>query len=115
MSAYQNASDFFREFEGDPEYERERVIACTQVMIAFNVYRVRRQKGLTQAELAARAGMRQPRIAEIERGEYDLRLDTLAKIAWGLGVPVEELTRETGGRPAPQANVAPVESVVGGG
>jgi DNA-binding XRE family transcriptional regulator len=94
MSAYQDASEFFRQFESDSDYERERAIARVQNTVGYNVNRLRRRAGLTQLELAKRAGMRQPRIAEIERGEYNPRLDTLAKLAWGLGVAVDELTRE---------------------
>ncbi|HEX6913023.1 MAG TPA: helix-turn-helix transcriptional regulator [Longimicrobium sp.] len=107
MSAHhQDASEFFREFEGNPEYERERAIARAQNAVGYNVNRLRRRAGLTQVELAGRAGMRQPRIAEIERGEYNPRLDTLAKLAWGLGATMEELTREQAIVPVPAVPAA---------
>lgn len=82
---------FFREFEGDPAYGRERAIARAHTNFAVNVNRLRRAGGLTQQELAARAGMRQPRIAEIEAGEYNPRLDTVAKMAHALGVEPADL------------------------
>jgi DNA-binding XRE family transcriptional regulator len=94
MSPYQDAGKFFREFDGNPEYERERAIARAQNTVGYNVNRFRRMIGLTQLELAMRAGMRQPRIAEIERGEYNPRLDTLAKLSLGLGVSLGELVRD---------------------
>lgn len=96
MSPHQDASEFFREFDGDVEYERERAIARAQNTVGYNVNRIRRMTGLTQLELAVRSGMRQPRIAEIERGEYNPRLDTLAKLSLGLGVSLGELTRDPG-------------------
>jgi transcriptional regulator with XRE-family HTH domain len=107
MSAHQDAAEFFREFEGDPEYDRERAIARTKNSIGRNVNRIRRERGLTQVELAQRAGMRQPRIAEIERGEYNIRLDTLAKIAWGMHTTVEELTRDEITEPCTPLPVTP--------
>lgn len=94
MSPHQDASAFFREFDGNPEYERERAIARAQNTVGYNVNRIRRTIGLTQLELAVRSGMRHPRIAEIERGEYNPRLDTLAMLSLGLGVSLGELTRD---------------------
>jgi transcriptional regulator with XRE-family HTH domain len=82
---------FFREFAGDPEYEREIAMLRTQTNLAINLHRIRKERGLTQAQLAKRAGMRQPRIAEIEGGDYNPRLDTIAKMAWALGVNGDDL------------------------
>ncbi len=63
-------------------------------VLGDNVNRLRNERGLTQEALAQRAGMRQPRIAEIERGDANPRLDTLTRIALALGVPVWMLLRE---------------------
>lgn len=49
---------------------------------------------MTQEELARAADMRQPRIAEIERGDANPTLSTLAKLAAALGVSVSEITAE---------------------
>ncbi len=92
-----DAEEFFSEFRGDPEYERERALLRPRTNLAVNLLRLRREQGLTQAELAARAGMRQPRIAEIERGDYNARLDTVAKLAWALGIGAESLLAEPPG------------------
>lgn len=98
------ADEFFGEFRGDPEYERERALLRPRTNLAINVLRLRNACGLTQAELAARAQMRQPRIAEIERGDYNARLDTVAKLAWALGVGAEVLVAEAADRPARTAS-----------
>lgn len=95
-----DADRFFREFEGDPEFERERALLRARTNLAINLLRLRGQRGVTQTELAVRAGMRQPRIAEIESGDYNPRLDTVAKLAWALGVGPDELLVERGITPA---------------
>lgn len=51
----------------------------------------RESKGWLQRELAAAAGLPLRTIGRIERGEVDVRLSTLAKIAVALGVPLKEL------------------------
>jgi transcriptional regulator with XRE-family HTH domain len=56
--------------------------------------RIRRARGsraLLQRELAAAARLPLRTIGRIERGEVDVRLSTLAKIAKALGVPPKEL------------------------
>jgi len=46
---------------------------------------------MSQAELAAAAGMRQPYVADIERGRTNPTLTTLAALAAGLGVAISDL------------------------
>jgi transcriptional regulator with XRE-family HTH domain len=41
---------------------------------------LRKQRGMTQKELAAKCGTQQQRIAEIESGQYSPSLDTLRPI-----------------------------------
>lgn len=60
-------------------------------LLASNVYRLRKDRGLTQEQLAEAVGVRQPRIAEVERGDANPRLLTLSKLAFALGVPVAAL------------------------
>lgn len=54
--------------------------------------RVRREeRNLLQRDLALRAGLPIRTLGRIERGEVDVRLSTLAKIAAALGVSLKEL------------------------
>lgn len=62
-------------------------------MIATNIQRLRKQKGLTQEELAEQAGITVRTIQRIENDVTTPRLYTLRKIAEVLEVPIEELTR----------------------
>jgi transcriptional regulator with XRE-family HTH domain len=60
-------------------------------ILGLNVMNLRAARGMTQAQLAAAIGVSQPRIAEVEAGDANPRLATLAKIAHALGVSLSEL------------------------
>jgi len=86
------ADEFFRRLE--EEFPTDPAVAAEvdpPHVLAGNVYRLRKDRGLTQEQLAEAVGVRQPRIAEVERGDANPRLDTLAKLAFALGVPVAAL------------------------
>lgn len=51
-----------------------------------NLRRVRKQVGMSQEALAFRAGLHRTEIGLLERGERTPRIDTLIKLAGGLGV-----------------------------
>jgi transcriptional regulator with XRE-family HTH domain len=50
------------------------------------IRRLRRDKDLSQAELAARAGLAQNHIGEIERSQRDVKLQTIVSLAAALGM-----------------------------
>jgi transcriptional regulator with XRE-family HTH domain len=52
---------------------------------------LRERHGLSQAELAARAGLRRHHLAAIERGEVDPTFLTLVRITRAVPVPLVEL------------------------
>jgi len=54
----------------------------------------REHLGLTQAEVARRAGMKQSAIARIERGDSRLRRTTLRRLATAIGVHPAQLLLE---------------------
>ena len=54
----------------------------------------RLQAGLTQRALAARSGITQRRLSDIEAGKLNVTLDTVNVVARALGVDPRELTRE---------------------
>jgi transcriptional regulator with XRE-family HTH domain len=59
--------------------------------LAANVYRLRTQRGWTQGQLAEKAGMKQPRIADIENRLGNPRLHTITRVALALGVSAATL------------------------
>ena len=62
------------------EQGRYPAVETARVIIARQVIRGRKTAGWTQAELAARAGVRQETISRIETGKHSPGLKTMAKI-----------------------------------
>lgn len=61
------------------------------VRFGKNLLELRREAGLSQSELAERAGMRTTDISTLERGIREPRLETLVRLAGGLGQPIDRL------------------------
>lgn len=61
--------------------------------IGLNVQRLRRDKKLSQEELAARADVHQTYLSGVERGVRNASVLVLARIAKGLSVDIEELVK----------------------
>ena len=64
--------------------------------VGQNIRANRKQQGLTQEELAHRAGLHPVELSRAERGTRDLRISTVAKIARGLGIEAADLLRGIG-------------------
>lgn len=62
-----------------------------RAIFARNVARAREARGMTQEALGWAAGLHQTEIARVERGTRNPGLETIAKIAGGLGVPASSL------------------------
>jgi DNA-binding XRE family transcriptional regulator len=78
-----------------PDRLARRTAAREQILAAVNgaqLADLRRQAGLTQAQLAAATGLTQARISQIEHGT-DVSLDTLRAYITGLGGHVEIIAR----------------------
>jgi len=52
---------------------------------------LRLAEGLTQAELARRTGIHRPNIARVEAGRHTPSLETLARLASAIGVPIKRV------------------------
>jgi transcriptional regulator with XRE-family HTH domain len=59
--------------------------------MAMRVKRLREQRGMTQEELAAKAGISRPYLARLETARQDPTLSTLEKLAKALRVKVGRL------------------------
>jgi len=59
--------------------------------VGINIRKYRQIKGLTQEQLAFEANLHRAYIGHIERGEKNIGLINLEKIAKTLGVPVKDL------------------------
>lgn len=59
----------------------------------LRIRELRRQKGLTQEDLAAATDMSVQGLSKVERGMSAPQLDTVRRIALALGTPIYELLR----------------------
>jgi transcriptional regulator with XRE-family HTH domain len=66
--------------------------------VGIQIARLREQRGLSQTQLAARAGMSAPKISVLECSPKDAKLSTLIRIAraMGLGLKVEFVSEKSG-------------------
>jgi XRE family transcriptional regulator, regulator of sulfur utilization len=61
------------------------------VRLGERIRNMRKEKGLSQEQLGELAGLHTNYIGQVERGEKNLTIETLEKIAHGLGVSLEKL------------------------
>lgn len=62
-------------------------------ILAFNLKRLRADTGLSQEELAHRAGIDRTYVSSLERCVYAAGIDLVARLAKELGVEPDELLR----------------------
>lgn len=70
----------------DPEFRAEWERTGLARAIAIAVVQARTDRGLSQRQLAAKLGMRQPQVARLERGDVNPSWDTVIRVAVGLGI-----------------------------
>jgi transcriptional regulator with XRE-family HTH domain len=62
--------------------------------VGFNLQRLRREKGLSQEELADRAEVHQTYLSGVERGKRNPTITVLQRIAEALGADIENLVQK---------------------
>lgn len=62
-----------------------------RLIFAKNVRQIRRLKELSQEELAHQANISRVYIGEVERGERNITIDLMERIAEALDIPLEQL------------------------
>jgi transcriptional regulator with XRE-family HTH domain len=74
------------------------ILLCmdAQKRLGQNIREHRKERRMSQTELAQRAGVALMTISRLERGEHDPHVRTLSQIARGLGVSLLELMRSAG-------------------
>lgn len=60
-------------------------------IISGNLRRIRREKGVSQAELSRASGIDERQISKIENRPESMSTHTVQRLCDGLGVPAEEL------------------------
>ena len=89
--------DDWDELRGSLLTPEERMETDIKVALLGEIINARQAKGLTQKELEAASGVKQPVIARLERGSTDPQLSTIIKVLAPLGktlaiVPLESKT-----------------------
>lgn len=89
--------DLFRELEAEnPLPSAAAAEIDAPYVLAANVRRARKALGLSQGALACALEVTQPRIAQIERGDANLRIGTLARLAAALNCEMRDLLAPPG-------------------
>ena len=68
-----------------------KVLISNLNIIGNNLYKVRKEKGLTQAEAAEKAELSDRTYADIERGNVTMRVDSLLKICDALNITPNDI------------------------
>ena len=64
------------------------------IFVGSKIRQLRKERSLTQAELAQRIGVQQSDLCRMENGEYKVSLDTLFKILGVFGMDIGDFFRE---------------------
>lgn len=86
LSELRTAGEIHAEDMRDPEYRAEYERTAFANAVAIRVMKYRAKHGLSQSALARELGMHQPAIARLEAGDHQPSLETLARLARGMGL-----------------------------
>ena len=89
VSASRSFSKYHDEQMRDPKFAAAYRALEPEFQVAREVIRLRLERGLSQEELAQRAGTGQPNISRLERGTINPSLRFLRRVAAALGAEVE--------------------------
>lgn len=81
--------DYVKEQLKNPEFAEAYEALDAQYQIARAIIAARLQSGMTQAELAQKAALPQSNISRLESGTFNPTVQTLEKVAAGLGKKLE--------------------------
>lgn len=85
MAEVTNYEKFFQEQMKNPEIRKEYEALEPEFAVIQAIIDARNESGLTQRELADRAGMTQADISKLENGLANPSLKTLKRLATGMG------------------------------
>ena len=81
----------------------EEALVELKVTLASSLQRRRVDEGMTQAQLAARLGTSQSRVAKMEGGDRTVSIDLLVRAMFAMGVSRQALARVIGAGPKNRA------------
>jgi DNA-binding XRE family transcriptional regulator len=83
--AHADLDDSLKRKLQDPEFRAAYDAEDKRIELVLKIIRLRRQRGMTQADLAKAIGTRQANVSRLERFDTNLTLGTLGKVACALG------------------------------
>ena len=83
------AKTTFQDWEDEQLQKPDFVEAVQSTELGYQITRLRLQRGLTQAQLAELAGIRQISITRLENGQSQPSLSLLQRVAYALQARVE--------------------------
>src|SRR4051812_29962039 len=98
----------------DPEFRAEWERTALARAVALIVVRFRADRGLSQRGLAAMLGMSQPQVARLEKGDVNPSMDTLVRVAAGLGIELTINVTPANHKPRLLTKRALADHMVGG-
>ena len=84
---YNEIDDYIAAFSD--EERQEYVAAETALDLASILYQIRQERGLTQRQVAERAGLKQQAISRLEKVASNVQLGTLQRYLGALGYRIE--------------------------
>jgi transcriptional regulator with XRE-family HTH domain len=78
----------------DPRPVPEPPTTSVRTTFGETVATIRKERGLTREQVAWAAGLHATAISRIEQASREPKLETIVKLAHGLGVPIADLFRE---------------------
>lgn len=81
-------ADLFRRARGTREHLRAKHLAKADYRLVAALVKVRKERGLSQQDVADRLGLTQQAVAKIERYDNDPKLSTLRRYAHAVGALV---------------------------
>lgn len=90
--------EYHEEQMQDPEFAAAYLALEPEFQVAREVIRLRLERGLSQEELAKKAGTAQPNISRLERATINPSLQFLRKVADALGAEIEIRLRPLEGK-----------------
>lgn len=100
FSTYSDGSREVRDIDIDYSDYKSDTYENIKENIARNIARLRKEKGISCEDIAEDAQVSRQYIAQIEKGERNVSLEILSKIAWSLGVNVEFLIKKNPFKPS---------------
>jgi transcriptional regulator with XRE-family HTH domain len=101
------------QLRADPEFRAEWERTALARAVAVAVVRHRAERGLSQRDLARVLEMEQPQVARLERGDVNPGMDTLMRVASGLGIEFTIDVRPANAKPRLVTKKAQTDNVVG--